>query len=115
MVSDFFSRVKKKFGSFCSVNKFLKIPPNFPQMPFIYPKIPLHFLSRKKSVRNVQSISLQKSRKRCLCASSGVRHEETIFPLRCMFNQFDGKNAERDAYVRPVGSDVLKKTISLLH
>ena len=25
-----------------------------------------------------------------------------------MFSQFDGKDAERDAYVRPMGSDVLK-------
>ena len=76
---------------------------------------------------DVQSISLQGTRKRCLCASSGVRREKTIFPLRYMFNQFPGKEAEsvrceekifplrfmsnqfpgmepeRDAYVRPVG------------
>ena len=54
---------------------------------------------------HVQSISWQGGRKRCLCASSSVRCEETIFPLRFMSNQFPGMEPERDAYVRPVGSD----------
>ena len=71
--SDFFSKVKKKFESFCRVNKFPEIPQIFQRWLYLSKDFFPFFVPKKVWV---------------------------------MFNQFPCKEAERDAYVRPVGSDV---------
>ena len=88
MVSDFFSRVKKKFESFCSVNKFLEIPPNFPQMPFIYPKIPLHFLSRKKNCEK--------------CSINFLARKQKEMPMCVQWGQTRGNNFSSKMHVQSI-------------